>query len=156
MPLPVEQRVRNESLALVVFGATGDLATKKLFPAVFSLHHQVPGIPTPSVPHAVYTCEWAESARSRTPCACGDHTRGLPHGLFRRMALQTLALGVRCATGTSVKMGLNDMHTSTDRGYAHGGWGYAPQGFLPPKTLIVGETSPGHAPVGGSAARSTL
>jgi glucose-6-phosphate 1-dehydrogenase len=37
----VEQRVRGESLALVVLGATGDLAIKKLFPAVFSLHHQV-------------------------------------------------------------------------------------------------------------------
>ena len=135
MPLPVEQRVRGESLALVVLGATGDLAIKKLFPAVFSLHHQVrersngPRQGSLSVTGPCGTC------------ACGDHTRGLP-GPPTSDAIrpaQTLVTAGRVCDARSVKIDLDDAHTWTDLVCAYSGGLERTQGFLPPKTLIVGE-----------------
>ncbi|KAK3258271.1 hypothetical protein CYMTET_32677, partial [Cymbomonas tetramitiformis] len=40
MPVPVQTRVQEECFSLCVFGASGDLATKKLYPALFNLHCQ--------------------------------------------------------------------------------------------------------------------
>ena len=38
MPLPSRLQVRHEGLSVVILGATGDLASKKLFPSLFNLH----------------------------------------------------------------------------------------------------------------------
>ena len=38
MPLPSRLQVRHEGLSIVILGATGDLASKKLFPSLFNLH----------------------------------------------------------------------------------------------------------------------
>jgi glucose-6-phosphate 1-dehydrogenase len=40
MPLPVELGVREEALAIVVLGANGNLATKKLMPTIYNLFAQ--------------------------------------------------------------------------------------------------------------------
>ena len=38
MPLPSRLQVRQEGLSVIVLGASGDLASKKLFPSLFNLH----------------------------------------------------------------------------------------------------------------------
>ena len=38
MPLPSRLQVRHEGLSIVILGASGDLASKKLFPSLFNLH----------------------------------------------------------------------------------------------------------------------
>mmetsp|Transcript_2419 Transcript_2419/g.4944 ORF Transcript_2419/g.4944 Transcript_2419/m.4944 type:complete len:549 (-) Transcript_2419:147-1793(-) len=69
MPLPVELQVREEALSIVILGATGDLATKKLIPTLYRLFAQKFLPPMTSIigyARSEYTsATWREALRVR-------------------------------------------------------------------------------------------
>ncbi len=86
LPLPAEPADPTEADALVLFGVTGDLARKKLFPAVYHLAERgdlAPERPIVGVASSVWT---TDELRSRARESLDEHHVAVDEEVFARLA----------------------------------------------------------------------